>query len=184
MRVNDSENRPLDFQNTSQSGANNLQNSVVSRNLSMVQPGTVIENKPLVEEIYRCISYNDLAALKAILVNGWGTDRDINLIVMKDARLFTVLAYACYKNFEEIFMLLFNHALDKNLKGLRNFEEKSEVLADWANTPTDEEFTALHFATYHGNYTLIKFLIDNAKADINKRNKFGSTVLHIAAQGD
>jgi ankyrin repeat protein len=58
------------------------------------------------------------------------------------------------------------------------------VLADWANAPTDEEFTALHFATYHGNYTLIKFLIDNAKADINKRNKFGSTVLHIAAQGD
>jgi ankyrin repeat protein len=150
----------------------------------MVQPGTIIENKPLVEEIYRCISYNDLAALKAILVNGWGTDRDINLIEMKDARLFTVLAYSCYKNFEEIFMLLFNHALDKNLKGLRNFEEKSEVLADWANTPTDEEFTALHFATYHGNYTLIKFLIDNAKADINKRNKFGSTVLHIAAQGD
>ena len=150
----------------------------------MVQPGTVIENKPLLEEIYRCISYNDLAALKSILMNGWGTDRNINLIEMKDARLFTVLAYACYKNFEEIFMLLFNHALDKNLNGLRNFEEKSEVLADWANTPTDEEFTALHFATYHGNYTLIKFLIDNAKADINKRNKFGSTVLHIAAQGD
>ena len=150
----------------------------------MIQPGTVVENKPLLEEIYRCISYNDLAALKVILVNGWGSDRDINLIEMKDARLFTVLAYACYKNFEEIFMLLFNHALDRNLKGVRHFEEKSQVLADWANTPTDEEFTALHFATYHGNYALIKFLIDNAKADINKRNKFGSTVLHIAAQGD
>lgn len=55
---------------------------------------------------------------------------------------------------------------------------------NWANAPTDEEFTALHFATYHGNYNLIKFLIDTAKADIHKRNKFGSTVLHIAAQGD
>jgi len=27
-------------------------------------------------------------------------------------------------------------------------------------------------------------LIENAKADINKKNKFGSSVLHIAAQGD
>ena len=149
--------------------------------MSMIQPGTIVDNKPLVEEIYRCISYNDVSALKNILSNGWDGEMDINLIEMRDARLFSVLAYACYKNFEEIFMLMFNHALDKNLRGLKNFDEKKLVLADWANSPTDEEFTALHFATYHGNYTLIKFLIDNAKADINKRNKFGSTVLHIAA---
>jgi ankyrin repeat protein len=149
--------------------------------MSMIQPGTIVDNKPLVEEIYRCISYNDVSALKNILSNGWDGEMDINLIEMRDARLFSVLAYACYKNFEEIFMLMFNHALDQNLRGLKNFDEKKLVLADWANSPTDEEFTALHFATYHGNYTLIKFLIDNAKADINKRNKFGSTVLHIAA---
>jgi ankyrin repeat protein len=91
------------------------------------------------------------------------------------------LSYACYKNFEECFMILYDHALDKNLDGIRNFESKVTVLADWANAPTDEEFTALHFATYHGNYNLIKFLIDNAKADITKRNKFGSSVLHIAS---
>ncbi len=78
-------------------------------------------------------------------------------------------------------MILYDHALDKNLDGIRNFESKVTVLADWANAPTDEEFTALHFATYHGNYNLIKFLIDNAKADITKRNKFGSSVLHIAS---
>ena len=28
----------------------------VPRNMSMVQPGTIIENKPLFEEVYRCIS--------------------------------------------------------------------------------------------------------------------------------
>lgn len=92
-----------------------------------------------------------------------------------------MLSYSCYKNFEECFNILYNHALDKNFEGIRNFESKNRVLQDWANSPTDEEFTALHFATYHGNYSLIKFLIENAKADINKRNKFGSTVLHIAA---
>ena len=30
------------------------------RNMSMVQPGTIIENKPVTEEVYRCISYNDV----------------------------------------------------------------------------------------------------------------------------
>jgi len=62
--------------------------------------------------------------------------------------------------------------------------QKKKILTDWANAPTDEDFTALHFATYHGNYSLIKFLLDNASADIHKRNKFGSSVLHVAAQGD
>lgn len=77
-------------------------------------------------------------------------------------------------------MILYNHALDNNVKAMK-FEQKKEILSDWANQTTDEEFTALHFATYHGNYNLIKFLIENARADIYKRNKFGSTVMHIAA---
>lgn len=80
-------------------------------------------------------------------------------------------------------MILYNHALDHNVSD-RRFDQKRQILSEWANQTTDEEFTALHFATYHGNYNLIKFLIDNAQADIYKRNKFGSTVMHIAAQGD
>jgi ankyrin repeat protein len=78
-------------------------------------------------------------------------------------------------------MILYDFALEKNLKSVKSFDEKNSLLQSWANAPTDEEFTALHFATYHGNYNLIKFLIETAKADIHKRNKFGSTVLHIAA---
>lgn len=82
-------------------------------------------------------------------------------------------------------MQLYNHALEHNLndKAL-SFSRKQEILGLWANTPTDEEFTALHFATYHGNFYLIKFLIEHANADINKKNKFGSTLMHVAAQGD
>ena len=125
MRVNRTENMNFNNSQISNNNDRNMHGSTVSRNLSMVQPGTIVENKPLLEEVYRCISYNDISSLKAILANGWGTQRDINLIEMRDARLFTVLAYACYKNFEEIFMLLFNHALDKNLKGLKIFDEKS-----------------------------------------------------------
>ncbi len=109
----------------------------------------------------------------------------MNVIEMRDARKFTVLSFSCYKNNEECFMILYDHALDKNLSEVKGgFEGKNRILADWANAPTDEEFTALHFATYHGNFNLIKFLIENAKADIYKKNKFGSSVLHIASQGD
>ena len=152
------------------------------RNMSMVQPGTIIENKPITEEVYRCISYNDVQTLKELLVQlDTSTGEAINVIEMRDARKFTVLSYSCYKNLEECFMILYNHALDKNLSGIKNFESKNRILQEWANSPTDEEFTALHFATYHGNYNLITFLIDNAKADIHKKNKFGSSVLHIAS---
>lgn len=54
----------------------------------------------------------------------------------------------------------------------------------WVSASTDDEFTPLLFAVYHGNYNLIKFLLDNCEIDLYKRNKFGSTVLHVAAQGD
>ena len=113
-----------------------------------------------------------------------------------------MLAFAAYKNTEECFILLFNHALefnlnyrglydesdklssDKNSKQFISFEEKKIKMTEWVNAQTDEGFTALHFATYHGNFPLIKYLIDNANADMSITNKFGSSVLHIAAQGD
>ena len=31
---------------------------------------------------------------------------------------------------------------------------------------------------------MIKFLIDTANADVHLKNKFGSSVMHVAAQGD
>lgn len=50
----------------------------------MVQPGTIIEaDKPYHEEIFRCISFNDVIALKSLLALH---ENDINLITMRDAR--------------------------------------------------------------------------------------------------
>lgn len=61
---------------------------------------------------------------------------------------------------------------------------KLKYLKDWADRPTDEEFTAVHFATYHGNQELVTILVEEMSADFNLRNMYGANVLHIAAQGD
>lgn len=54
----------------------------------------------------------------------------------------------------------------------------------WINHKTDDDgFTALHFASFRGNITLIKLLIENG-ADKFVKNNFGINVMHVAAQGD
>jgi palmitoyltransferase len=51
----------------------------------------------------------------------------------------------------------------------------------WINHKTDDDgFTALHFASFRGNLTLIKMLLENG-ADMNLRNNFGINVMHVAA---
>ena len=132
------------------------------------------------QQVFKLIHFNDIQGLKTLLEMYMD---EVNVIEIRDAKCFTALSFSCYKNSEEAFMILYNHALDYNVKD-RRFDQKKQILSEWANSTTDEEFTALHFATYHGSYNLIKFLIDNAQADIYKKNKFGSTVMHIAAQGD
>jgi hypothetical protein len=59
-----------------------------------------------------------------------------------------------------------------------------KYLKDWADRPTDEQFTALHFATYHGNMDLIQILTEEMNANYNLKNMYGANVLHIASQGD
>ena len=59
--------------------------------------------------------------------------------------------------------------------------QKRRQLAQWVNTPTDERFTALHFATYHGNIELIKLMVDEMYADFTLKNVYGANVLHVAA---
>ena len=54
----------------------------------------------------------------------------------------------------------------------------------WVDKETDEEFTAVHFATYHGNFDLIRVIVEECGANFRQINKYGSSVMHIAAQGD
>ena len=57
-------------------------------------------------------------------------------------------------------MIVFNHALQHNMGDNLAFDQKMQILTKWADTPTDEGFTAILFASYHGNLNVIKFLIE------------------------
>lgn len=148
------------------------------RNSKLI-PGTVSDSNFFTEQIFKFIMHNNAQELSDLLTKSGNA---INVMEMKDVRNFTVIAFASYKNHEECFMTLFNHALEVNLRDDDiSFNRKQEIIGMWVNTPTDEEFTALHFAAYHGNFYLSKFLIEHGKADIFKKNKFGSTLMHVAA---
>ena len=59
------------------------------------------------------------------------------------------------------------------------------MLVDWINLPSqgEEGFTALHFASFHGNMSLIHFLVTHG-ADVHAKNNQDINMLHVAAQGD
>jgi ankyrin repeat protein len=60
---------------------------------------------------------------------------------------------------------------------------KEQVLV-WINHRTDEDgFTALHFASFRGNLSMINLLLQNG-SDMYIKNNYGINVLHVAAQGD
>ena len=93
------------------------------------------------------------------------------------------MAFSAFKNHKECLKVILRHAKEYNLpKEASKYSEKR--MADWINMKTDEDFTALHFSSYHGNLELIIELVDDLHADIKVRNIYGANVLHIAAQGD
>ena len=82
---------------------------------------------------------------------------------------------ACFKNLDEI--------AQKIMEKATNTVTEKQITA-WINNKTEEDgFTALHFASFRGNLTLIKLLMKNG-ADMYIRNNFGINVMHVAAQGD
>ena len=78
---------------------------------------------------------------------------------LRDPKQFTVLSFAAYINSEECFMALYHHLVESELKP-RQEKERTSMISALANQPTDEGFTCLHFAVYHGNFNLIKFLVE------------------------
>ena len=86
-----------------------------------MEPGTVVEKNSSVLNLFKLIQFNKISDLTDLLRTG---QDEIDLIGMRDARNFTLLSFACYKNHEECFMLIFNHALAENLRSSIHFEEK------------------------------------------------------------
>jgi ankyrin repeat protein len=64
-------------------------------------------------------------------------------------------------------------------------KEREEVLKNWINTSTkgEEGFTAMHFASFHGNISLIETLLGQG-GNVNVKNKQDINMMHVAAQGD
>ena len=80
-----------------------------------------------------------------------GAETDITQLV--ESRGYTVLSYAAFKNHSSCFKILLKHAMTHNVD--IGSQKGMELMKAWIDSPTDEEFTALHFAVYHGNWDII-----------------------------
>lgn len=130
-----------------------------------------------IAQIYTSVRNNDPTTLKASLSRD---GEDFDMLDFRDAQGFTPLSLACFKNAEACFSLLFEHARQRISTELK----KDGTLKRWVDTQNCEGFSALHFASFHGNYQMINTLIEQGTADINLANNQGCTVLHLAAQGN
>lgn len=108
----------------------------------------------------------------------------LDLMRMVDSRGFTVLSYSAYRNQTNCFKILFEYAWRMCHADEKHRESRLNVFKLWVDAYTHDQFTALHFATRHANYTILQLLVERAGADLYLRNKFGSSVMHIAAQQD
>lgn len=84
----------------------------------------------------------------------------LDVVEMSESRQYTALAFCAFKNYPLCFKLIYAHGCKFNLPQDKNNKPMQKALSIWANQVTDEQFTALHFATYHGNFELIKILVE------------------------
>lgn len=100
---------------------------------------------------------------------------NLNLLTIKDNRLYSLLHIACLNSQLNTCKVLLNHA--------KRLGASTEEIKIWIDAKTDEAFHALHFASFKGNIELVR-LLEHHGADIYCINHQGLTVIHIAAQGD
>ena len=94
-----------------------------------------------------------------------------------ESRMYTALAFAAFKNHSECLEIVMQHAEKYNFPGNNTPNLRRDILARWVNKETDEAFTCLHFASYHGNLNLIIKLVEEMGADIHLVNVYGANVL-------
>ena len=132
-----------------------------------------LEQQELDREIERVISMieqKDFYGLDAFFENN-----KMPVSEFKDQKGYTLLHIACYKNIESIAFYI--------LRKVKNDEGPEQLKRYILAKTKDEEFHAIHFASFRGNVKLCKKLLEEG-ADIYCRNKFGINVMHVAAQGD
>lgn len=144
------------------------------------------------EYIFKYIGENDAVALERFLKQN---NSMIDVTQVKESRVYTALSFAAFKNHANCFKAIYQHAITHNLAGgdvafkaATSEVKKGELtslrrrqLALWIDTPTDERFTALHFATYHGNIELVRLMVEEMRANFLLKNVYGANVLHVAA---
>ena len=82
---------------------------------------------------------------------------------------------ACYQSFTEGVKLII-----KTCKEQLSKEELTEYVNQKA---MPDKYTALLYASFKGNLECIELLM-KLGADMNHTNRYGITVMHVAAQGD
>lgn len=96
-----------------------------------------------------------------------------------DQRNYSLITFSALKNNLLALKIVVEHALSFGETSLDSAE-----MRDWVNQKTDRGYTALHFAAFHGNIEMIRYLVETLKADIHAQNMLDQNVLHFAAQGD
>jgi hypothetical protein len=140
--------------------------SRMSRKQSL-PPGSIIDKSQNVyaPRIFSLIGSNDHQELGEYL-NDLGPQ--CNIMEVVESRLYTALAFAAFKNHPECLEQVIKHAERFNLPGNESPNLRKDVLARWVNKETDEAFSCLHFAAYHGNINLIIKLVDEMGANIHQ----------------
>ena len=136
------------------------------------------------EEIFDSITSNDVQTISEFILN-----KENNIWEITKAENLTVLHNACALDKTEIIKCIIEKTkirLELNNEEL-NSEEKKEnekIFKDFINAKTDgDNQTALHYASFRGNMTIIKLLIENF-ADINALTTTGYNMIHKAAMGN
>ena len=70
-----------------------------------------------------------------------------------DLRNYTLLTFCALMDNFDAMKIVYEHAINSD-----EIVSKNEV-KEWSNKPTDKGYTALHFASYHGNMEMVKYLI-------------------------
>jgi ankyrin repeat protein len=117
---------------------------------------------------------------------------DLEVTTVIDGSGFTLLHLAAYRNSLKFTKLLVDHAIKLiPLRTIGNLHSRAALIEKtrrerefkyWLNreVESEEAFTALHYASYHGNIKIIKFLMEKGADPLLSSNRLINPV-HVSA---